>query len=106
MIWGMESKEELVSKLLRILANAPQVPHKSSSDWLIQCLQQMQNPFVLILDNADDLLESEDAKRKQKVLRFIDEILAQCKHIKLLLTTRESLDFFGHTLSHRFPSPA
>ena len=95
---GMESKEELVSKLLSIFANAPQVPHMSSSDWLIQCLLQMQNRFVLILDNADDLLESEDAKRKQQVFRFIDEILGQCKHIKLLLSTRESLDSFSLTL--------
>ena len=95
---GIESKKELVSKLLSIFADASQVSSMSSSHWLIQCLQQMQNPFVLILDNADDLLESGDAKRKQQVFRLIDEILAQCKNIKLLLTTRESLDFFGHTI--------
>ena len=95
---GMESKEELVSKLLSIFVDASQVPHMSSSHWLIQFLQQVQNPFVLILDNADDLLESEDAKRKQEVFTLIDEILVHCKQIKLLLTTRESLDFFGHSL--------
>ena len=95
---GMESKEELVSKLLSIFADASQVSPVSSSHRLIQCLQQVQNTVVLILDNADDLVESEDAKRKQQVFRLIDEILAQCKHMKLLLTTRESLDFFGLTL--------
>ena len=95
---GMESKEELVSKLLSIFVDTSQVSRMSSSHWLIQCLQQVENPFVLILDNADDLLESEDAKRKQEAFRLIDEILVQCKQIKLLLTTRESLDFFGHTL--------
>jgi len=95
---GMESKEELVSKLLSIFVDASQVPHMSSSHWLIQFLRQVQNPFVLILDNADDLLESEDAKRKQEVFTLIDEILVHCKQIKLLLTTRESLDFFGHSL--------
>ena len=95
---GMVSKEDLVSKLLSIFGDAKQVPHMSSSHWLIQCLQQVQNPFVLILDNAEDLLESEDAKRKQQALRFIDEIMAQCKHIKLLITTRESLDFLSHSL--------
>ena len=95
---GMESKEDLVSKLLSIFGDAKQVPHMSSSHWLIQCLQQVQNPFVLILDNAEDLLESEDAKRKQQALRFIDEIIAQCKHIKFLITTRESLDFLIHSL--------
>ena len=95
---GMKSKEELVSKLLSIFADASQGSHMLSSHWLIQCLQQHQNPFVLILDNADELLESEDAKRKQEVLRFIDEISAQCKQIKILLTTRESLDFLSHKL--------
>ena len=95
---GMESKDELVSKLLSMLTDAKQGPHVSSSHWLIQCLQQQRNPFVLILDNADDLLDSDDAKRKQQVLSFIEEILAQCKNIKLLLTTRESLNFLSLTL--------
>ena len=95
---GMESKDELVSKLLSMLTDAKQGPHVSSSHWLIQCLQQQKNPLILILDNADDLLEADDAKRKQQVLRFIEEILAQCKHIKLVLTSRESLNFLSLTL--------
>ena len=95
---GMESKEDLVSKLLSMFADDKQVGHISSSHFSIQCLQQVQNPFVLIFDNADDLLESGDAKRKEHVLQFIDEILTHCKQIKLLLTTRESLDYLKHKL--------
>ena len=95
---GMKSKEDLVSKLLSMFADDKQVRHISSSHFLIQCLQQIRHPFVLILDNANDLLESEDAKRKQYVLRFIDEILTHCKQIKLMLTTRESLDYLCHSL--------
>ena len=95
---GVESMEDLVSKLLRMFVDDEQVHHITSSDLVIQCLQQIRNPFVLILDNADDLFESEDAKRKQHVLRFIEEILTHCKHIKLLLTTRESLDYLSHKL--------
>ncbi|KAJ7348195.1 hypothetical protein OS493_039617 [Desmophyllum pertusum] len=57
--------------------------------------KQLQNPFVLILDNADDVLESGDAKLKDDVLKFIEDILAQCNHIKLLLTTRESLNYLS-----------
>ena len=57
---GMESKDDLVSKLLSMFVDAKQVGHISSSHLIIQCLQQVQNPFVLILDNADDLLESGD----------------------------------------------
>ena len=96
---GMESKDDLVSKLLSMFVDAKQVGHISSSHLIIQCLQQVQNPFVLILDNADDLLESGDTKRKEHVLRFIEEILNHCKQIKLLLTTRESLDYLSHKLS-------
>ena len=96
---GMKSMEDLVSKLLSIFVDDKQVSRISSSDLVIQCLQQIRNPLVLILDNADDLLESEDAKRKQQVLRFIEEIITHCKEIKLLLTTRESLDYLSHKLS-------
>ena len=96
---GMESKDELVSKLLSIFTDAKQALHISPAHWLIRSLQQLQKPFVLILDNADDLLESGDARRKEQVLMFIDEILAQCNHIKLLFTTRESLDYLSQKLS-------
>ena len=96
---GMKSMEDLVSKLLSIFLDDKQVSRISSSDLVIQCFQQIRNPFVLILDNADDLLECEDAKRKQHVLRFIEEIITHCKEIKLLLTTRESLDYLSHKLS-------
>ena len=95
---GMESKKDLVSKLLSTFVDDKQVGHISSSHLSIQCLQQVQNPFVLILDNADDLLESGDTKRKEHVLHFIEEILTNCKQIKLLLTTRESLDYLNHKL--------
>ena len=96
---GMTSKEELVSKLLSIFADDNRLRDISPSHWLIKCLQRVQSRFVLIFDNADDLLESEDDKRKEDVLQFIKEILAQCSHIKLLLTTRASLDFLDLTLS-------
>ena len=95
---GMTSKEELVSKLLSMFADDNQVPHTSPSHSLIRKLQKVQNqqnPFILIWDNADDLLESEDGK--ERVVQFIHEILAQCSHIKFLLTTRASLDFLSLT---------
>ena len=98
---GMTTKEDLVSKLLSMFADNNQVPHTSPSHWLIWRLQQVrtrQKPLILIWDNADDLLESEDAKQKQHVVQFIHEILAQCSHIKLLLTTRASLDFLNLTI--------
>ena len=96
---GMTTKDDLVSKLLGIFVDAKQAFHVSPSDWLIQCLQQQQTPFVLILDNADDVLESGDTKVKGDMLRFTEDILAQCSHIKLLITSRESHEY----LSYKFP---
>lgn len=92
---GMKRKYDLVSKLLSIFTVIEQVPHPqiSAPDWLIQCLQQLQDRFVLILDNADDLLESGDTKLKGEVLRFVEELLTRCSHIKLLFTTRGSPDY-------------
>ena len=95
---GMKSKDELVSKLLSIFTDAKQAFYVSPSHWLIQCLQQLEKTFVLILDNADDLLESGDSMLKDDFLRFTQEILTQCSHIKLLFTTRESLDYLKHKL--------
>lgn len=95
---GMRRKDDLVSKLLSIFADTKQVPHPhiSASDWLINCLQLLKNPFVLILDNADDLLESGDSKLRDDILRFVGEIVSRCSHVKLLITTRESLDYSRH----------
>lgn len=96
---GMKSKGELISRLLSIFSDASQLPGISPSHWLIHCLQQLKSPLVLILDNADDLLETEDARMKEEVLKFTDEILTQCCHCKLLFTTRESLGYLNHKLS-------
>ena len=96
---GMRGKDELISKLLSIFADVKQTPHLLPSHWLIQCLRQVQNPFVLILDNADDLLESGDTKTKEEVLKLTEDILAEISHIKLLFTTRESLDYLGYRVA-------
>ena len=96
---GMRSKNELVSKLLSIFADIKQTPHLLPSHWLIQCLRQIQNPFVLILDNADDLLESEDTKTKEEVLKLTEDILSEISHIKHLFTARESLDYLRYRVA-------
>ncbi|XP_022787350.1 uncharacterized protein LOC111327429 [Stylophora pistillata] len=95
---GLKTRDDLVSNLLGILVDAKQAFYVSPSDWLMQCLQKWQSPFVLILDNADDLLESGDTQVREDVLRFIEELQAKCKHIKLLVTTPESLEDLSHKL--------
>lgn len=95
---GMESKDDLVEKLLLFFKDVKDIPRDiSRPNVLIQCLQQLQRSVVLILDNADDLLELPgDTTVKEEVLRLSKEILDQCCHIKLLFTTREELDFLTH----------
>lgn len=97
---GMKSKNELVSKLFSKFAVSTKTKSHdiSATDWLIHCLQQLPNRHVLILDNADDLLESGDVELRDEVLRFTETILTQCSYIKLLFTTRESLDYLSHKL--------
>ena len=95
---GMERKDDLVEKLLLFFKDVTDIPCEISwANVLIQCLQQLQRSVVLILDNADDLLERPgDTTVKEEVLRLSKEILDQCRHIKLLFTTREELDFLTH----------
>ena len=89
---GMKSKDELVSKLLLTLFPGTN-PVANISHTLVQCFRNLHIPSVLILDNADDLLESADSQLKNEVLRFIEDILDQCSLVQLLFTTRASLDY-------------
>ena len=96
---GLKTRDDLVSNLLGIFEDAKEALHVSPSDRLIQCLRKWQSPFVLILDNADDLLESRDTQVRRDVLRLIEEFQAKCNHINLLVTSRES----HKELSHKLP---
>lgn len=92
----VESKEEFVSKLLSVFIDTVKLALVTfPTHWLVQRLTQLQNPFVLILDGADELLES---AQQQELLTFIDEILAQCSLVKLLFTTRPSPHILGRNL--------
>jgi len=88
---GMKHREELVSTLLSIFAEVPN-PQMSAHDVLIGCLRQLKSRFVLMLDDADDFLESGDAKLREEFLRFVEQILERCSRIKLLIACHERLD--------------
>ena len=96
---GLKTRDDLVSNLLGIFEDAKEALHVSPSDRLIQCLRKWRSPLVLILDNADDLLESRDTQVRQDVLRLIEELRVKCNHINLLVTSRES----HKDLSHKLP---
>ena len=96
---GLQSKTDLTSKLLglfrRPATNDQQNQRSSIDDELFELVNEISDPFVLILDNADDLLESGMSKVKEDFTNFLEEILRRNKKVVFLITTRESLEFMN-----------
>jgi len=97
---GLQSKADLTSKLLSFFRrpatnDQQQQQGLSLDDELFQLFDEISDPFVLILDNADDLLESGIAKVKEDFIHFLEEILRRTAKVTLVITTRESLEFMN-----------
>ena len=96
---GLQSQADLTSKLLsyfrRPATNDQQQQRLSLDDELFEVFNDISDPFVLILDNADDLLESPMAKVKEDFTHFLGEIIRRTETLTLLMTTRESLEFMN-----------
>ena len=109
---GLQSKADLAKKLLgffrRTTTNDQQQQRQqqrqqqqqqqhrlSLEDELFQLFHEISDPFVLILDNADDLLESGMAKVKEDFIHFLEEILRRTEKVTFVITTRESLEFMN-----------
>ena len=95
---GLQSKAGLVSKLLSFVRQAVSHHQLSSQrlsldDELCQLFSEISDHFVIILDNADDLLESGFPNVKEEVIGLLEEILRRNEKIKFIVTTRESLEF-------------
>ena len=90
---GMTTIDDLISRLLYIFGdrNSAFQIKLQPCDWLIDCLEQVQGPFVLLLDDADELLDCGDVKVRNDVFVLIGRIL-QCNDVKLLIASYESLD--------------
>ena len=103
---GRQSKEDITSNLLSIVRqfatnDQSSVQRLSLDDELCQRVGEILDPFVVILDNADDILESGLPKVKEDVIQFLEEILRRNEKVTFILTTRESfqfmdLNFQGH----------
>jgi len=96
---GLRSKADLTSKLLsffrRHATNDQQQQRLSLDDELFQLFNEISDPLVLILDNADDLLESGMAEVKEDFAHFLEEILRRAEKVTFVITTRESLEFMN-----------
>lgn len=104
---GLQSKVELTSKLLSFLKHSVTNNHPSQrlslDDELCSRFSKISGPLLLILDNADELLEREGAPEvKEQVIHLLEEVLRRNKSLKVLITTRESFDYMNvHLESHQ-----
>ena len=103
---SLQSVADLKSKLLRAFRQFT-TNHQSSAlspaeDELYQHVSEISERIVVILDNADDLLESGLPNVKTDVVRLLEEILWQNETLTLVVTTRESFEFMNlHFRSHK-----
>ena len=104
---GLRSKSDLTSKFLSLFRQAgtletDKLHDLSADDELCLIFGTLSDRCVIILDNADDLLESDEPDVKEKVFNLIGEILNRSDKIHFLLTTRESLPFLNlHFQGHK-----
>lgn len=96
---GLQSKADLTSKLLSHLrqpsASDQSFQRLSLDDELCNLVTAIPDSFLLILDNADELLESGVPNVKEEVIHLLEEILRRNERVKIAVTTRESLEFLN-----------
>ena len=95
---GLQSKVELTAELLSIFretATSQVPPCLSADDELLQRLSAISDRIVLILDNADELLESEVPNAKEDVINFFQEVLSQTEQLTFVVIKRASFHFMN-----------
>ena len=97
---GLKSKSDLTSKFLSLFRQAGTLDSDklrglSADDELCLIFDRLSDRYVIILDNADDLLECGVPNVKEEVFNLIGEIFNRSDKVNFLLTTRESLSFLN-----------
>ena len=97
---GLQSKVDLTSKLLSFLKHSVTDGQPSQrlslDDELCSRFAEISGPLLLILDNADELLERAGAPEvKKQVIHLLEEVLSRNKSVKFLVTTRESFEYLN-----------
>ena len=104
---GLKSKSDLASKFLSLFRQrgtleTDKLQDLSTDDELCLIFDKLSDRFVIILDNADDLLECGEPNVKEEVFNLIGEIVNRSDKVHFLLTTRESLSFLNlHFQGHK-----
>ena len=97
---GLQSKKDITSKLLSLVRqfatnDQASVQRLSLDDELCQRVGEILDPLIVILDNADDVLESGLPKVKEDVIQLLEEILRRNEKVTFIVTTRESFQFMN-----------
>ena len=93
---GLHSKADLTSKFLSFLSQPTTQTKRqrlSIDDEICLLFSELSKPSVVILDNADDLLETGCPKMKEEVTQLLGEILRRNQKVTFVVTARESLDY-------------
>ena len=105
---GLKTKSDSTSKFLSLFRQAgtlesdKQLHDLSADDELSLIFDKLSGRCVIILDNADDLLECGVPNAKEEIFNLIGEILNRNDKVKFFLTTRESLSFLNlHFQRHK-----
>ena len=91
---GVKTVNEMARQMLNMSqqANQRSLDQTPPTDRVLQWVSSVSSPLLLFFDNADDLLEAQ----KEKFLQFLQNIIKSCKTVKLLCTTRASLEYVQH----------
>ena len=91
---GVSTMKEFTSKLLGLFGHSIDLHlyvNLLPTDQLLHAFRSVNARLFVILDNLDDILTS--GSQKEAMLNFIIDVLQRCPYVKLLTTTRESLEF-------------
>ena len=91
---GVKTVNEMARQMLNMSQqiNQRSFDQTPPTDRVLQWISSVSSPLFLFLDNADDLLEAQ----KEEFLQFLQDIIKSCKTVKLLCTTRASLEYVQH----------
>ena len=101
---GVSTMKGFTSKLLGLFGSSVdshRIANLTPADQLLHAFGSIKTQMFVILDNLDDLLTS--GSQKETMLNFTIDVLQRSPNVRLLTTTRGSLEFFCLEM-HEFDS--
>jgi non-specific serine/threonine protein kinase len=93
-VWWVEfiglNDPSLVSQAVAKVIDIREVPNQPLMETLTENLESKQ--ILVVMDNCEHLISA--------CAQLADQLLSECKNLKILVTSREVLDIFGETVWH------